>query len=71
LGLGLEDRYGRASRVFAPWSSDPDLQSAVERIRGTGRQVVMELPGQECGAGDLGCSERLVREEAGWVLIPV
>jgi ATP phosphoribosyltransferase regulatory subunit len=70
LGAGLEVRGAHAEKIFAPWSADPDLQREVARLRGSGRQVVTELPGQGCTARDLGCSERLEREGEGWVLIP-
>lgn len=50
LGTGIDERYRRAPRVFAPWSSDPDLQQEIKRLRREGRQVVTELPGQDKGA---------------------
>lgn len=71
LGVGLKTRGAPVERVFAPWSSDPELQQEIARLRIAGRQVIAELPGQGCDASELGCSERLVRGEAGWVSIPV
>jgi len=71
LGTGLEERYENAGKVLAPWSRDPDLQREIARLRGEGRQVVVELPGQDCGPYELGCSESLERGEARWVLVPV
>jgi ATP phosphoribosyltransferase regulatory subunit len=70
LGKGVGDRYQRADRIFAPWSSDPDLQREIARLRREGRQVVTELPGQGSDARALGCDERLVRGETGWGLVP-
>jgi ATP phosphoribosyltransferase regulatory subunit len=71
LGAGLQDRYGPAPKVFAPWSADPDLQREIERLRMSGRQVLTELPGQSADAGALGCGEKLLRAEEGWILVPV
>jgi ATP phosphoribosyltransferase regulatory subunit len=71
LGKGLESRNAPVGKVFAPWSTDPDLQREIARLRSEGQQVIAELPGQGCTAQELGCSEHLVHEEAGWVLVPV
>ncbi len=71
LGTGIDKRYPRARRVFAPWSSDPDLQREIQRLRREGRQVITELPGQNKGARELGCKERLERADTGWVLVAV
>jgi ATP phosphoribosyltransferase regulatory subunit len=71
MGTGLEARCTRIDKILAPWSADAGLQQEIARLRSTGRQVIMELPGQDCGADVLGCSEQLIREEAGWVLVPV
>jgi len=69
LGTGLDARYQRPRRVFAPWSSDPDLRQEIARLRREGRQVVTELPGQNKGARELGCEVRLERVDTGWVLV--
>lgn len=71
MGSGVERRCRPAEKIFAPWSADPALQGEIARLRKSGRQVVAELPGQTCSAADLGCSERLQRQEAGWVLVAV
>jgi len=71
LGAELQARGAPVEKVFAPWSSDPELQQEIARLRNAGRQVIAELPGQGCDASELGCSERLVRGETGWVSIPV
>lgn len=69
LGTGIDQRYRRAPRVCAPWSSDPDLQWEIGRLRREGRQVITELPGQGKGARELGCEERLEHRDTGWVLV--
>ena len=71
LSTGLDVCKPPADKVFAPWSADPDLWREITRLRSQGQQVITELPGQGCTAQDLGCSERLVREGAGWVLVSV
>jgi len=72
LGTDLDERYRSAQRVLAPWSSDPDLQREIERLRRGGWQVVTELPGQDKGARELlGCRKRLERMHRGWVLVAV
>jgi len=69
LGTGIDARYQWPRRVFAPWSSDPHLQREIEHLRREGRQVIMELPGQDKGARELGCEARLERADTGWVLV--
>jgi ATP phosphoribosyltransferase regulatory subunit len=55
-----------APMVVAPWSTDPGLLAAVERLRRAGRRVVHQLPG---AADDLPADgERLVQENGGWLL---
>jgi ATP phosphoribosyltransferase regulatory subunit len=69
-GAGLEARYAQGGGVFAPWSSDPALQAEIARLRGRGRRVVSELPGQDAAPRDLGCSEQLVVKHGRWTRIP-
>jgi ATP phosphoribosyltransferase regulatory subunit len=71
LGTAFENCYEPTDKVFAPWSSDPVLQREITRLRREGRRVVTELPGQNGGARELGCSERLERRKTRWVLAPV
>jgi len=69
LGTGIDAHYQRPQRVLAPWSSDPDLQRKIGRLRREGRQVITELPGQMKGSRELGCEVRLERADTGWVLV--
>lgn len=71
LGGKMDEDDRRVRRVFAPWSSEPDLQREIERLRREGRQVVTGLPGYAEGPRESGCGECLERTEAGWVLVPV
>jgi len=71
LSTTREKRTEPDDKVFVPWSSDPELQSEIARLRQKGRRVVTELPGQAGGARELGCSEHLERRKTGWVLARV
>ncbi len=73
LGQGLARRpEQREAAVYAPWAPDPDLLAEVERLRQAGRRVVTALPGADPESDRdprrLGCAERLVRSDLGWVL---
>lgn len=54
--------------VYAPWSSEPSLQAAVERLRASGRRVVQALPGPDQGPVALGCRHLLVERNGQWEL---
>ncbi len=57
-GQELEQRYPVASTVYAPWSADPSLHEAVERLRYSGYRVIHALPGsrqEPCPSGDQQC----------------
>ena len=66
-------RAGAASRagILAPWSSDPELNELVLKLRNTGERVVYELPGQSGSARSLDCSRRIVKQGDGWTVAPV
>jgi ATP phosphoribosyltransferase regulatory subunit HisZ len=53
LGTGPAEDAAAARPVQAPWDSDPELGTLVERLRGEGRRVVYRLPGDfgERGSG--------------------
>ena len=68
---GLSERYVQEGAILAPWLADPDLQVEVARLRASGRRVVSELPGQDLGPRELGCSEVLIRQGDVWVAVPV
>jgi ATP phosphoribosyltransferase regulatory subunit len=56
--------------VLAPWDADPDLQRLVEQLRGQGRQIIHELPGQSGAPHDQDRCDRLVRVQGVWQLVP-
>jgi ATP phosphoribosyltransferase regulatory subunit len=49
--------------IRAPWSSEPDLVALVNALRGEGKRVVYELPGEKCKAGPRG--HRALRKRDG------
>ena len=49
--------------IRAPWSSEPDLVARVNALRGEGKRVVYELPGEECKAVSRG--HRALRKRDG------
>jgi ATP phosphoribosyltransferase regulatory subunit len=69
-GTGLEAGYAEADGIFAPWSSDPSLQTEILRLRQAGFRVVSDLPGQEANPRDLGCGEVLVMKDGRWTRVP-
>ncbi|GMQ91681.1 MAG: ATP phosphoribosyltransferase regulatory subunit [Gammaproteobacteria bacterium] len=52
--------------ILAPFAKDPDLQATIKKLRTRGERVVVELPGAEASASDLGCNRKLVKGKAGW-----
>jgi ATP phosphoribosyltransferase regulatory subunit len=62
---------GEAGHVFAPAIVDAGLDAAVAALRGRGRVVLRELPGQVGDAASMGCRERLVYAGGSWVIEPV
>jgi ATP phosphoribosyltransferase regulatory subunit len=67
-GAGMPDE---APRLFAPAIVDAGLEARIAELRGSGRIVVRELPGQVGDATAMGCSEQLVYAGGSWVIEPV
>ncbi len=69
----MQTRLGQETeRIFAPATSDPDLDEAVRRLRAEGRAVIRELRGQTGDARALGCSHVLEKNGDGeWQAVPV
>ncbi|EGV28674.1 ATP phosphoribosyltransferase regulatory subunit [Thiorhodococcus drewsii AZ1] len=65
-GKRLEERVQDSGRILAPWSSDPALREAVERLRASGRIVINALPGFEQDPRQLGCQQQLVSRDGRW-----
>ena len=55
--------------VFAPAQDDAELQAKIAELRAQGRQVIVELAGENGDANSLGCSQKLVRNADQWELV--
>ena len=53
--------------IRAPHADDPALAAQIERLRGGGEVVIVELPGHE-GCGARGCDRELARVDGQWQL---
>lgn len=69
LALGGRN-YAEPDKIFAPAGDDPELLSCIARLRGEGRQVVVELEGQRESAREMGCGSRLVHVNGEWRVEP-
>jgi ATP phosphoribosyltransferase regulatory subunit len=67
-GQGLEQRYRVSDPVYAPWSTDPALRAAVDRLRSTGECVIHALPGLNQDPRQLGCLRMLAQRDGRWEL---
>jgi ATP phosphoribosyltransferase regulatory subunit len=55
--------------VLAPYApQDAALQKRVARLRADGTPVLVELPGHEDGAAELGCDRRLTKRDGKWII---
>ena len=67
-GRGLAQRDRLEAPIHAPWSADPALLEAIDRLRCAGRRVVNALPGVEEDPRRLGCQQRLILRDGRWEL---
>jgi ATP phosphoribosyltransferase regulatory subunit len=57
--------------IRAPWSEEPELRSAVRRLRDAGEIVLSVLPGDGVPTPAFECDRELVRVADRWVLQPL
>lgn len=63
---------GTLSRVLAPYQPDDEgLQKEIQRLRGEGTVVVVDLPGHEASREELGCDRQLILRSGAWKLEPM
>jgi ATP phosphoribosyltransferase regulatory subunit len=55
--------------VLAPYApKDAALQKRIARLRADGTAVLVELPGHEDAAAELGCDRRLTKRDGKWII---
>lgn len=64
------DRNYPLPAIFAPHSEDGALSAEIDNLRRSGERVIVELPGQNETAGDMGCDRQLVLNDGGWTVEP-
>lgn len=57
--------------IAAPWSADAALQALVAELRAQGERVVVQLPGTEASAAELGCDRCIVERDGQWQIVSV
>ncbi len=70
LGTAADDSLTPA--IYAPpCSADAVLEVLVSELRRRGERVIRALPGADPGPRAFGCNRLLVRQNGGWVVVPV
>ena len=59
---------GTASAIFASNTNDAALRDVITALRAQGERVVIELPGQQGSAKEMGCNRRLVLRDNQWII---
>lgn len=68
--LALHEKVrGVTPGIIAPWSNDTALNSLVAELRGQGERVIIQLPGAETGAAELGCDRQIVEKNGKWQVV--
>ena len=62
----LAPRPDAREAILAPSLDDPTLAEAIAKLREAGHVVVVDMPGHEDAAGELGCERRLEKKEGKW-----
>lgn len=63
---GLAAPRKRKGAILAPCARDAALQEAIDRLRGAGEIVVVELPGHEGSRDELACDRTLEKKDGKW-----
>lgn len=58
--------YAPQPGIYAPGSEAPGLADLVERLRAQGEVVIVELPGQDGGAKEMGCDRKITLKHGQW-----
>ena len=57
---------GRRAAILAPQGEDKALRDEIARLRAAGEVVIVDLPGHEDAANELGCDRKLERKDGKW-----
>jgi ATP phosphoribosyltransferase regulatory subunit len=57
--------------IFAPANDDQSLREMINALRKQGERVIVELPGQQGSAVDMGCDRSLGLVNGSWQVVPV
>lgn len=71
MRLGTHAPQPLSGAVLAPADEDPVLRARIAELRAAGVTVVRELPGQDGDPAEMGCSQRLIKQAAGWTVVPL
>lgn len=71
LVLLTDSQADSAEMIFAPANDDAALQEKITTLREQGERVVCELPGQQGGASEMGCSRKLEQQNGQWEVVSV
>ncbi len=69
--LGRRPAPEAPGAVLAPARREPALEAAIARLRGEGRVVLRELPGQVLDPAEAGITARLERQGDDWAVVPL
>lgn len=64
----LATRAQDAGAILAPWPEDAATHDEVERLRRRGEKVALALPGHDGDWREAGCTRRLIRRGAEWII---
>ncbi len=65
-GLTAVAEQTQVDKIFAPCSTDEELDEKIRDLRIQGKIVIQELPNQQGTATDMGCSYRLRKRNGNW-----
>ena len=55
-----------AAGILAPWNDDTELLREIDKLRGSGEVVIIDLPGHGSHRHELGCDRELAMENGQW-----
>ncbi len=71
MQLSAQLPVAKMGGIFAPASDDQSLREMISELRGQGERVIVELPGQQGSALDMGCDRSLRQVDGSWQVVPV